>query len=153
MLVRLLLLFTVVPLMELGLLIWIDKQTSLAFTLALVLITGIVGGSLARREGLRCFARFRRETVAGRLPADSLLDGLMILVAGALLITPGVLTDVVGFSLLIPGVRTIIKRRLKSRIEMQFHAVSPHAPWNEPPEGDQIIDTRVIDVDPNDPTE
>ena len=170
MLARLFLLFTIVPLAELVLLLALADATSWQFTLAVVLITGIVGATLARHEGLRCWQRVHQELAAGRLPGDSLLDALMILVAGALLVTPGVLTDLVGFALLIPPFRTVVKRWLTHRFQSQIHVMSPGQNWNgyprdyfgedeqtddERPEtmhpgGDRIIDVKVIDADTED---
>ncbi len=137
MLLRLLLLFTLAPLAELAILIWVAQHTSLAFTVVLVLATGIVGAALARYEGFHCWQRAHEALDAGRLPSDPLLDALMILVAGALLITPGILTDLVGFALLMSPFRRIIKRRLKRWFLSKFDIVSQR---------DEIIDTRVIDV-------
>ncbi|MBN2216509.1 MAG: FxsA family protein, partial [Pirellulales bacterium] len=93
MLARLVLLFTIVPLVELALLFWIAERTSWWATIGLVVVTGVVGAALARHEGLRCLQAARRKLAQGELPTDSLLDGPMILIAGTLLITPGVLTD------------------------------------------------------------
>jgi len=149
MLLRLLLLFTIIPLVELALLLRLAEWIQWEATLGLILLTGFVGAALARHEGLRCIARIRQETAAGRLPADSLLDGLMILVAGALLVTPGVLTDLVGFSLLVPGFRRIMKRRLKNRFQTRITvAMGPGGrprsgipPWqNSHGGGDHVID-------------
>lgn len=151
MLLRLLLLFTVVPLVELVLLLVLADYTGWRFTLGLVLATGIAGAALARWQGLRCLRRLQQQAAAGQVPADALMDGLMILVAAALLVTPGVLTDVVGFGLLAPPVRSVLKRRLRRHWEGRFHAFRPPA---EPPAGavhpprDRIIDIQV--VDPND---
>ena len=108
----LLLLFTLVPLIELGLLIWIGTRTSLWFTLGLVIATGVLGATLARWQGWRAAVRVRAELAKGRVPADAFLDALLIFVAGLVLITPGILTDAAGFALLIPPVRGMFKRRL-----------------------------------------
>ncbi len=143
MLLRLLLLFTVVPLVELTLLLVLADATSWQFALCLVLATGIVGALLARHQGLRCWRRVEQKLAAGELPGEPLIDGLMILVAGALLVTPGMLTDLVGFALLLPAFRRIIKRRLKRRFQA-------HIDVSFPPR-DQIIETRVIDVPPEKP--
>lgn len=147
MLLRLLLLFTLVPLVELALLIVVAKHTGLMFTIALVLVTGVVGAALARYQGRRCWRRVHEEIAAGRLPGDPLIDAVMILVAGALLITPGVLTDLVGFALLAPLFRRLVKNWLKRRFEAHIRIVSPtqDGPPGEPPTHDKIIDTRVID--------
>jgi UPF0716 protein FxsA len=112
MLARLAFLFVVVPLLELVLLVQLGRWVGLWPTLALVLTTGIAGASLARAQGLRTLAAFQGELTAGRLPSGPLLDGLAVLVGGAFLLTPGLLTDVVGFSLLIPASRGWIRRRV-----------------------------------------
>jgi len=114
-LLRLFLLFTLVPLVELSLLFWIAQHTGWVFTLWLVVLTGVVGAWLARREGLRCWLEVQRQLGEGQLPAEPLLDGLMILLAGAVLITPGVLTDLVGFSLLVPPIRRKMRSYLAAR--------------------------------------
>jgi len=148
MLLRLLLLFTLVPLVELALLIWIGQYTGLGFTIALVLLTGIVGAALARYEGLRCWRRVHQEMAAGRLPGDPLLDGLMILIAGALLVTPGILTDLLGFALLTPPLRRLLKNRIKRRIQARLETFSAMQNWppGEPDAHDRIIDVRVTDA-------
>ena len=89
------------------------------------------------------------------MPGDALLDGLMILLAGALLITPGVLTDLVGFALLLPVFRRVMKRwlvrRLRARIRVSFSANGWPQPDDQPTVPDRIIDTRVIDAPPEEP--
>ena len=107
---RLLLLFILIPAVELALLIEIGKRIGTLETLALIVVTGILGAALARRQGLGVLRRARAEAAAGRLPAAALVDGVMILLAGAVLITPGVLTDLFGFLCLIPISRGWIKR-------------------------------------------
>jgi len=150
-LLRLLLLFTAVPLVELVLLLVLADKTSWQFTLLLVLGTGVVGAALARHEGLRCWTRVQEKMAAGELPSDPLMDGLMILVAGALLVTPGVLTDVVGFALLLPMFRRTVKRYLKSRLQARIHIASPLNDWPHPSGRDEIIDTHVIETPPEEP--
>ncbi len=86
-------------------------------TLGIIVLTGAVGASLARRQGLRVLRDLQAETTAGRLPADPLMDGAIILLAGALLITPGILTDVFGFLCLIPATRALGKRAVRRRFE------------------------------------
>jgi len=94
---RLLLLFIVVPIVELGLLLKLGEWMGALPTLGLIIATGALGAYLARRQGLGVLRRAQAETEAGRLPAGELLEGLLILVAGAVLMTPGVLTDAFGF--------------------------------------------------------
>lgn len=118
---RLALLFVVVPLLELAFLIQVGRWMGIGPTVGLVFLTGILGALLARAEGLRTLWAFRSELATGELPGQPLLDGLCILVGGALLLTPGFVTDLAGFSLLLPPTRRLIqkgiKRRLKKGIE------------------------------------
>ncbi len=109
---RLLLLFTVVPLVELFLLIELGRYVGPLPTIGLVLFTGALGAWLARNQGLAVLNRVRREFGAGRLPTDALLDGMLVLVAGAVLLTPGLLTDLAGFSLLWPTGRRFVRHRI-----------------------------------------
>jgi len=150
MLWRLLVLFTVVPTIELVLLLVLADNTSWQFTVGLIIITGFIGAALARHEGLRCYRRIQEQLASGRLPGDSMMDGLMILVAGALLVTPGVLTDLVGFALLFPPFRGVVRAYAKKRFaaNIQMHT-SPGGwpPGTEPPARDRIIDTKVIEED------
>ena len=114
---RLALLFVLVPLVELVLLIQLGQLVGLWPTLGLVVATGVVGAVLARAEGLRVLYQSRSELASGRLPGQALLDGISVLVGGAFLLTPGILTDVAGFSLLLPFSRRWLQRRVRRRLE------------------------------------
>jgi len=118
--IRLLLLFTVVPAVELFLLIEIGRRIGTLPTLALIVFTGALGATLARLQGAAVLRNMRTELQRGSLPASSLLDGVLILIAAALLVTPGILTDACGFLLLIPltrrGVRALLRRWLQRAI-------------------------------------
>jgi UPF0716 protein FxsA len=114
---RLLLLFIAVPAVELMLLVEIGERVGLLATIGLIMGTGIVGASLARRQGMSTLARLRADLEAGRVPAEPIVDGVLILVAGAMLITPGLLTDFAGFLLLVPACRQMVKRSVKRRFE------------------------------------
>jgi len=118
----LVLLFVVLPALELALLIEVGRQIGTLGTLMLILATGVIGASLARRQGLGVLRAVQRETAEGRLPTGSLVDGVMILVAGALLVTPGVVTDAVGFLCLVPAFRRAAKRALLRHWERQLRA-------------------------------
>jgi UPF0716 protein FxsA len=120
MLLRLLLLFTVVPLIELIILIRIGGRIGAAPTILGVIVIGLLGAWLARREGLRTLSALRAELAAGRLPADRMIDGLLVLIAGVLMITPGLITDVAGILLLIPPLRTLVREQLKGRFRSRF---------------------------------
>lgn len=110
----LLLLFTLVPLVELALLIWLSKVTSIFFTIGLVLFTGVLGAALAKVQGIQTMWKLRGQVAKAQVPTDSLMDAGMILVAGGVLLTPGILTDLLGFSLLIPPIRNVIREWLKA---------------------------------------
>jgi UPF0716 protein FxsA len=117
---RLALLFVVVPVIELVLLIQLGQVVGLWPTLALVIFTGVTGAALARLEGLRVLFQFRSQLASGKLPGQALLDGISVLVGGAFLLTPGILTDVAGFSLLFPPTRRWIQRRVQRGLEGQL---------------------------------
>lgn len=119
-LARLALLFVVVPVIELVLLIQLGQVVGLWPTLGLVIFTGVTGAALARLEGLRVLFQFRSQLASGQLPGQALLDGISVLVGGAFLLTPGILTDVAGFSLLFPLTRRWIQRRVRAGLERQL---------------------------------
>lgn len=112
MLLKLFLLLTVVPLVELMILLRIGAWLGWLPTLGLVVATGLLGAILTRREGLKAVSRINQELDRGEMPTSAMADGVLILLAGVVLITPGVLTDICGFALLIPPMRRWIKRRL-----------------------------------------
>lgn len=114
------LLFVIVPIVELMLLIQLGQVVGLLPTLLLVVATGVGGALLARAEGVRVFFQLQKELASGRLPGQSMLDGVSVLIGGAFLLTPGVLTDVVGFSLLVPVTRRWIQRRVRARLAKQI---------------------------------
>ncbi|MEM9557702.1 MAG: FxsA family protein [Acidobacteriota bacterium] len=115
MFLRLLALFTLVPLAELYVLIALGRRVGLVPTLLLVLFTGVLGAWLARSQGVAAFNKVRTELAAGRLPAAAMVDGLLILLAGAVLLTPGLLTDLAGFFLLVPEGRALVRKSLIGR--------------------------------------
>ena len=112
MFLRLLILLTVVPFVELMILLRLAEWLDWDGTIALVLATGVLGAWLARREGLKALTRVQADLNAGLMPAEAVVDGLLILVAGIVLVTPGVLTDACGFLMLIPPFRRLVVRRL-----------------------------------------
>lgn len=125
MFLRLLLLFTVVPLIELYLLITIGGVIGVAPTIAIVLGTGVLGAWLARWQGLAVLRRINEEMAAGRMPTDALIDGLLVLVAAAVLLTPGLLTDAAGFILLVPGSRAAVRKAVAAAIAKRTRGGDP----------------------------
>ncbi len=128
---KLLFLFTAVPLLELWLLINIGGWIGAGPTVFLVAATGFFGVLLARSQGLRILHRLREEVENGAMPANEILDGACILVGGAFLLTPGILTDLLGFSLLIPFTRKAMKEMAKKvlRRKMDSGTIVVYRRW------------------------
>jgi len=150
MLWKLVLTLTLVPLAELYVLLKLSEATGFPFTVAIILGTGVLGAVVARLEGLRVLANINAELARGRIPGDGLMDGAMVLVAAALLVTPGLLTDTVGFLLLLPQSRRLgrewMKRWLKRKMEegqvtfyrrMGFGPIRKEPPPGSPPLEDE----------------
>ena len=115
------LLFILVPLAELTILLIIAQASGLWWiSLLLVVATGVLGASLARWQGRGVWYRFLEALRAGRLPTDEMIEGGLVLFAAGLLLTPGVLTDMAGLSLLIPWTRRIYRERLKRAMAKRF---------------------------------
>jgi UPF0716 protein FxsA len=106
------LLFLIIPLIEIAILIQIGQVFGVGYTIALVIGTAALGAALFRQQGLSTLAKVQMSMHDGELPATELIEGLMLLIAGALLLTPGFFTDVFGFLVLIPPLRNQIARKL-----------------------------------------
>ena len=113
----LILLFTIVPIVELTLLIKIGHYLGVFNTIAIVILTGVTGAYLARMQGLHILSRIQEDVNQGIMPADKLFDGFLILCSGILLLTPGLLTDIVGLLSLLPLTRNLFKQWLKRKAE------------------------------------
>lgn len=117
---RLLLLFFTVPLVELYLLLQFASITNVPTTIALVILTAVLGAALARQQGVMAVWRFRQALAEGRAPTAEIADAVMIVLAAAMLLVPGLLTDLLGLALLIPASRQFIRRWLLRRISGNF---------------------------------
>ena len=122
MFIRLFLLFVTVPMLELALLIHIGKLIGLWPTLLIVISTGILGAFLAQEQGFAVFRKIQQSLQQGILPTDSLIDGAMILAGGLLLLTPGLITDTIGFVLLLPFTRAPIRETIKNKFRQKLHS-------------------------------
>jgi len=124
------LLFLAVPIIEIWFLIQVGSVIGAGWTIVVVVATAIAGAALVRSQGLAIFKRIQQETAQGRVPTMDMLEGLMLLVAGAVLLTPGFFTDAVGFALLIPPVRALISRYIvrRSVIHMTARGQTPGNP-------------------------
>jgi UPF0716 protein FxsA len=148
---RLFLLFTLVPSLELFLLLQIGVAVGPTLTFAIVVLTGVVGSWLARREGWNLLGELSADLQKGIPPATRLAEGVLVLIGGVLLVTPGVLTDFLGFSLMIPFTRKLIAPRLITYLSTRFEIkatmgpVTPIHPSGEsgrqPEESDTIEQT------------
>jgi UPF0716 protein FxsA len=114
-LLRLIVFFTLFPLVELLILLKLIQATSWAFTVCLVLGTGLVGATMAKIQGMATWRRIGLNLRQGTVPTDELLNGLLIFIGGVLLITPGLITDCIGFCTLIPATRTLMRNWIKAR--------------------------------------
>ena len=120
MFIKLLIIFTLVPIMELYVLIEAGQQIGIAATIGFIFLTGIAGAYLARSQGFQLINRIQKDLNAGRLPANEIMDGALILAGGLLLLTPGFCTDLFGFCLLTPLTRKILKGWLKIWLERKI---------------------------------
>lgn len=117
---KLLLLFTIVPLLEVYLLYALGSVLGFWPTVAIVLVTGFMGAFLAKREGLKVWRAWREAIARGELPEDGLVGGVLVLLGGVLLVAPGVLTDVTGLLLLIPPTRRVIANVVRARLQKRI---------------------------------
>ena len=120
MLLKLFLAFTLIPLVEIYLLIKLGQAFGAMTSILLVIITGMLGAYLARMEGLRTLFRIQETLREKKMPGNELLEALLIVLAGLVLITPGFLTDAVGFMLLIPATRVRVRDWLRNRFQARF---------------------------------
>ena len=120
MFLKLLTIFILVPILELSLLLRIGSKIGFEATLAIILLTAFIGAILTRTQGSKALSSFRNALAAGKLPHREALDGLLILLAGAVLLTPGFLTDTAGFLLLFAPTRAAIRTRLSTYLKKRI---------------------------------
>jgi UPF0716 protein FxsA len=120
---KLFLIFALIPVIELSLLIKIGSIIGTFNTIAIVILTAIIGAYLVKLEGLGIMYRIQQNMQEGIFPAEELINGMMILMAGALLLTPGFFTDVIGFLMVFPVSRRVIKRIARRYIEKKISSM------------------------------
>ena len=125
MLLKLFLAFTIIPIIEIYLLIEIGSIFGALTAIILVILTGFLGAFMARMQGLQTLFRIQESLREGRMPSGELLDALLIVIAGLVLLTPGFLTDSAGLLLLIPATRNSIKYWLQRQIELRYMSNRP----------------------------
>lgn len=126
-------LFIIIPLLELLVIIQIGSRIGYLYTILLLVFVSFSGAALAKREGYQAVSQIQSEVAAGRMPADSLIDGGLILTAAALLITPGYLTDAAGLALLTPPFRRLVRIYVRRRLKKAVAARTVHFWTNGPP--------------------
>ena len=126
--------FILVPILEIYLLITVGSYIGALPTIFLVLLTAVIGMALLRKQGLSTLQQVQGQLQQGELPATSMLEGMLLFFAGALLLTPGFFTDSIGFLLMIPPLRKVIALWLLERsgwiVQMQGHSVHPRPPFD-----------------------
>jgi UPF0716 protein FxsA len=143
--------FIVVPLIELAIIIQVGDLIGAGPTILLLLAVSLVGAWLVRREGTRAWTRFTDALRSGRVPADEVLEGAMVLFGGALLLTPGFATDAAGLLLMVPPVRALVaatlRRRLGARFVVTSFAGGVGRPPPQQPRRDDVIDVEVVNIE------
>lgn len=124
----LVLLFVVVPLVELYVLVQVGQEIGALNTIGLLLAVSIVGAWLAKREGIGVLRRIKAQVNAGQVPASGLVDAALVLFAGVLLLTPGFITDVLGVILLVPPTRALVRRLLRASLVGRVERVRRYVP-------------------------
>jgi UPF0716 protein FxsA len=144
MLAPLLILFIVVPIVELAVLIQVGQEIGVLPTVAILVADSILGSLLMRSQGRATWRRFNVALESGRPPAREVLDGVLVIFGGALLLTPGFVTDIFGLALLIPPSRAVVRRVLVRRFAARMIA---SATRRRPPAGPADVEGRAVDVD------
>lgn len=161
-----LLLFIGIPIIEIAVFIQVGDIIGLWSTIAVVIVTAVIGTALLRQQGLSTLMRAQATMNEGRVPAEELFDGACLLLAGAFLLTPGFVTDSVGFLLFLPPFRKLLRSKAKGFIQRHgnIHIVgangetmqtgpgfgqSPHHPHGEQTQDSTVIDADFEEVSPN----
>ena len=118
---KLFLIFSLIPVIELILLIQLGSYIGILNTVIIVILTALIGANMVRSEGTGVIVRIQKNMQDGIFPGDDLISGAMILVAGALLLTPGFFTDVIGFLFVIPFTREPVKKYIKGYIKKKMN--------------------------------
>ncbi len=130
---KLVLIFTIVPVVEFIIFWQLGKLISIELTIAIIIITGFIGAWLTKAQGLKTLQKYQAALASGQLPHREMIDGILILLSGAVLLTPGFLTDAVGFSLLVPWVRDRVRGVLAEKLKGKVHMMGPGGPVSGDP--------------------
>ena len=151
MLMTLIALFVVIPWLELTLLLLVGHRIGVLPTLGIIILTGVSGAWLARSQGVRAWRRVHEALASGRVPAGELVEGLLVLIAGVLLLTPGFFTDTVGFALLVPVIRagaaTLLLSHFSRRVSCRTYRMDPGPEPDENYRDPDTIEGRALRVE------
>ena len=158
--------FIMIPFIEIFVFLSVGEEIGILTTLLLAFLTAIIGGALVRFQGLMALQMGRESLMAGRMPVQEIFDGFCLVAAGALLITPGFVTDTVGFALLIPKVRQALREKLGERMQAAGPNAGPdagsnagpggasaHGSGSTPPPRDAVIETEYVVIKEEDMSE
>lgn len=142
---RLFVLFTAVSLLEIFVLVKVGSFLGALPTVALVIVTALIGSALVRSQGLQLIQQYQQRIAKGEMPGQQLVEGLMLIITGVLLVTPGFVTDLCGLLLLQPSIRGAIAKTLLANVKLSSATMSggfsqPHSGFSKPP-----IDKDVIE--------
>lgn len=149
-------LFIVVPILELAVIIQIGQAIGVLQTIALLIADSVLGAALMRSQGRAVWIRFNTALAEGRLPGREVMDGALVIFGGALLLTPGFLSDVLGLILLLPPTRAVVRKLLAARYGSRLMATAASGAQSRafgfggasPPRYDDVVDSDATDVDP-----
>lgn len=143
--------FIIIPFIELFLFATVSEHIGIWTTLSLAFLTAIIGGGLVKHQGLQTLFSMRKNAESGQMPLNEIFDGFCIVAAGALLITPGFLTDFIGFSLLVPQARKILRDIIRQHTSWSATTHSAHSHYR--PQDSSVIEGEFEHLDPHDKSE
>jgi UPF0716 protein FxsA len=144
----LIVLFILVPIAELAVIIQIGQWLGLWWTIALLIADSVLGSMLMRAQGRAAWRRFNSAVAEARVPARETIDGVLVIFGGALLLTPGFITDIFGLICLLPPTRALLRRFLVARLAHRMTASMTPGPRGPRPRQDYDVEGTAHDVEP-----
>lgn len=149
MLPLLVLLFVLVPIAELAIIIQVGQTVGIAWTVAILVADSVLGSLLMRTQGRATWRRFNEALQSGRVPANEVLDGGLVIFGGACLLTPGFITDLLGLLLLVPPTRAVVRRLLVRRFALRM--VDGMTRGGSVPAESDVVDSTAREVPTSEP--
>jgi UPF0716 protein FxsA len=145
----LIVLFIVVPIAELAVIIQVGQLIGVWWTIALLLADSVLGAMLMRSQGRAAWRRFNAAVAEGRAPTREVLDGVLVIFGGALLLTPGFITDVFGLLFLIPPTRVLVRRLIVRRATLRVMAAARPGSRADSHSRGEDVDGSAVDIEPD----